>query len=498
MITMRQNSLSNSLIALANPAVHANLLTQNESAERRYLCPRHIRYIGRAVAEAVYGIGKKHLMVFCPPRHGKSELISHRTPVWFLEQFPDRNVMLSTYGADFSADWGRKVRNTVDLLGAQLTLRLSSDSTAANRWHTHRGGGMIANGVGGSFTGRGGDLLIADDLFKNSEEANSAVHRQKVWEWWNSTFITRAEPGATVILTMTRWHDDDLAGRILKDPEQAPLWRVITLPAIAGAGDEIGRNPGEALWPERMPEESLRVREIQVGDYVWKSLYQQVPPNLDGGAVYYGFKYADEPYGNISEELTVVPEVPLTLAIDFNKRPGSHAVIGQYFEEQARINAIRELFTPSGVAKHIAQAFVQWWNENKPEVPEVHIFGDASGGSGVLTDGRTAWQMIRAEFDAAEIPYSIKVPRKNPGVHDRVEAVNSALCDVNGERNAMISAKGCPRLIRDLQKCVWDKGDLDKTNVELTHASDAWGYQIRWQMPIRSTSARDEDQYAEV
>lgn len=402
--------------------------------------------------------------------------------------------MLATYGADFAADWGRKVRNTAETYRDSLSLRLSPDSQAANRWHTSEGGGMIANGVGGSFTGRGADLAICDDAFKNSEEANSAIHRAKVWEWWNSTFMTRLEPGAVVILTMTRWHVDDLAGRILDDKEQAGMWKVVTLPALAEPGDVMGRQEGEPLWPQRKALQELQRAKIEVGDYVWKSLYQQQPPNLDGGAVYHAFRFAQYPAGNIDDRIELTKGEPICLMIDFNKRPGSHAMIGQYHEQDGTAVMIEEIFTPLGVAKHISEKFVQWWRENGHDIPYVELYGDASGGSGTLSDGRSAWQTVRQVLDDAGVPYELKIPRKNPGIHNRIESVNNALCDASGLRSLTIHPH-CTRFIRDLQKVVWDNDDLDKkTNVELTHMSDAVGYFIHWRMPIK-TAAQDVDEH---
>ncbi len=471
-----------------SPAGLARLLTANEPlASDRFLVPRHIGHISRMIARAVAGHGPDRIMVSAPPRHGKSVLVSWYTPLWFLERWPEKSVMLGTYSADFAAEWGRKVRNTAVRYADRLDLRLSEDSQAAGRWNTTAGGGMMAQGVGGGFTGKPGHLLICDDPIKNSDEANSAVYRSRVWDWWRSTYMSRLEPGAVVVLTMTRWHVDDLMGRILADPEQAKFWQVVSLPAIAESTDEIGRNVGDPLWPERYTAEELHRRHVEVGDYVWKALYQQKPPNLDGGNVYYAFRYADFPAGNVDASVQIAEGVPLDLSIDFNKRPGSHAVIGQYHRDADAATAIAQLFTPNGVAKHIAQAFVQWWNTHKPEVPRVHLYGDASGGSGVMTDGQSAWQTVHRELSHADIPFRSWVPNRNPGVHDRVESVNNALCDAEGKRRYRIHPS-CTKLIIDLQKVAWDKDDIDKTsNVELSHMSDADGYRISQIMSVRGS-----------
>jgi predicted phage terminase large subunit-like protein len=134
---------------------------------------------------------------------------------------------------------------------------------------------MKTAGVGGDITGRGFDFGIIDDPVKNSADAWSETIRQNQWDWWTSTFYTRAEPGAGIVVVQTRWHEDDLSGRILN--ESTEPWEVIALPAIAEEDDPLGRSPGEALWPERWPIQDLERIRSQVGTWVWDSLYQQHP-----------------------------------------------------------------------------------------------------------------------------------------------------------------------------------------------------------------------------
>lgn len=219
-----------------------------------------------------------------PPRHGKSELISHWLPVWYLNTWPHRRIILATYGAEFAADWGRRVRNTIQEHRGSLRVSIADDSSAANRWHTTGGGGMIAAGAGGPITGRGADLFIIDDPVKTAEDAYSETYRERVWDWWTTTARTRLEPGASVVILMTRWHDDDLAGRVLRNARETGLeWEVLELPALAEARDQLGRQPGEALWPERYDAEELRALQAQVGSRTWSALYQQHPMVEDGG-----------------------------------------------------------------------------------------------------------------------------------------------------------------------------------------------------------------------
>ena len=227
----------------------------------------------------------KRLIVEFPPRHGKSELISHWFPISYLETFPREHVILASYEADFAANWGRKCRNSIQENQDKLRLRLKKDTTAVNRWETMEGGGMVTAGVGGPITGRGADCLIIDDPVKNAEEAYSLTRRERIWDWWRSTAFSRLEPNGIVIIIMTRWHKDDLAGRLLKEIEsgEGEKWEIIKLPALAEKGDLLGRPEGVPLWPDRFGDSALKKIRVAIGSVFWASLYQQDPTDKEGG-----------------------------------------------------------------------------------------------------------------------------------------------------------------------------------------------------------------------
>lgn len=216
-----------------------------------------------------------------PPRHGKSEFISVNVPVWFLEEFPYKNVILGSYEADFAASWGRRVRNIFDQ-SLILETKLSEDSTAANRFNTKQGGMMISAGVGGAITGRGGDLIIIDDPVKNSQDALSRTKQKTAIDWFQSTLYTRCEPNASIIVLQTRWHENDLAGWLQKN--HSDKWTVINMPALAEENDILGRKPGEALCPERYTAQDLLKIKAGLSSYWWNALYQQ-RPSPDEGAI---------------------------------------------------------------------------------------------------------------------------------------------------------------------------------------------------------------------
>lgn len=237
--------------------------------------------------------GKRtRIMVSMPPRHGKSELISYWYPFWLLVRNPKRRIILASYEADFAAEWGRRVRNAVLEYGQPFGLELDGTSAAANRWRVTAGGGMFTTGAGGALTGRGADVLIIDDPIKNAEDAGSETIREKLWDWFQTTAFSRLEPGGYVIIIGTRWHEDDLIGRLERASRPGDDgivhgldWDVLRFPAIAEPEDPLGRAVGEALWPERWDIDKLNVIRKGYTAYHWSSLYQQTPTPEEGGGV---------------------------------------------------------------------------------------------------------------------------------------------------------------------------------------------------------------------
>jgi len=224
----------------------------------------------------VMGAGTRRLMVFMPPRHGKSELISKYFPAWVLGNWPEKRVILTSYEADFAASWGRKARTVLQESAGIFDWNLGEG--AGYRWDTGKGGGVQTAGVGGPITGKGADVFIIDDPVKNAEEANSPTYREKAWDWYRSTARTRLEPNGIMVLIMTRWHEDDLAGRLVRDmKEGGEQFDVISFPAIARENDPLGRRPGEPLWPDRYDVAALDATRRTLGPYWYASLYDQTP-----------------------------------------------------------------------------------------------------------------------------------------------------------------------------------------------------------------------------
>jgi len=236
----------------------------------------------------------KILLIEAPPRHGKSEFLSFYLPAWFLNLFPDKNIIHASYSADLSSGFGRRVRNLVAENPDLLSFKLAEDSSASSRWHTDKGGAMFTSGVGGTLTGRGFHLGLIDDPVKNWEEASSETIQERNRNWFETTFFTRAEPGALIVCLMTRWHEDDLGGFLLNNPE----WNVkrIRFPAIAEERDELGRQPGDALCPDRYPIDKLRDIQKKLSPSHFSALYQQRPTAMQGNLFSVDmFEYSDLP-----------------------------------------------------------------------------------------------------------------------------------------------------------------------------------------------------------
>lgn len=263
--------------------------------------PKWLQYVNKRVTEFLLDPGSRFLAIEAPVRHGKSWYGSQAVPVWFLGMFPDRHVLLASYSDTLAKKFGREARDIMAEHGQAMfgpELALSKEAHAASYWQVAGGGSMRSVSLGGTITGTGAQLIILDDLFKDAKEADSKLQRDNVWEWYQRTLRTRLEPGGKIILIMSRWHEDDLTGRLLGSPNfEGDDWERIHLPAIAepapweveaaaNAGttidlatwrDVIDRAYGEALWPERWPLEALMRSRAAVGPVGWASNFQQVP-----------------------------------------------------------------------------------------------------------------------------------------------------------------------------------------------------------------------------
>jgi predicted phage terminase large subunit-like protein len=224
----------------------------------------------------------KRLIINMPPRHTKSEFASFLLPSWFLGKYPEKKIIQTAHTAELSVGFGRKVRNLVSSEDFQKVFdtRLSTDSKAAGRWNTDKGGDYFAIGVGGAVTGKGADLLIIDDPHSEQEakQGNPAVY-DNVYEWYTSGPRQRLQPGGAIIIVMTRWSKRDLSGQILKNSEKDGVneWEVIDFPAILPSGTP--------LWPGFWKKEELEALKAELPVSKWEAQYQQNPTSEEGAII---------------------------------------------------------------------------------------------------------------------------------------------------------------------------------------------------------------------
>ncbi|MEU0837207.1 terminase family protein [Streptomyces sp. NPDC005969] len=249
---------------------------------------KHLDLIDRVFRDIARGIPRK-VLITMPPRHGKSRRAARWAPLWYLSRHPDHRVMIASYSADLADDHGRWIRDAINGYGDQIGLYLHAGSKAANRFDladeegNRLDGGLVTAGVGGGLTGKGAHLAVVDDPIKDDADAQSPTMRKRLWDWWTSVLLTRIEPGGSVIVIQTRWHEQDLAGKILAG-EDAADWTILDLPALADSEDDpLGRPIGAPLWPLRYGRKALAKIRRSVGERVWWSLFQQKPRPLEGG-----------------------------------------------------------------------------------------------------------------------------------------------------------------------------------------------------------------------
>lgn len=245
---------------------------------RNFKYPRHIKQIA-SVLERVERGELKRVIINLPPRHGKSFLCSEYFPAWYLGKNPTKQIITATYGQDLSDDFGRKVRSVFNHEWYPAVFpqtRLRADTQAMARMETTVGGIYYAVGAGGALSGRGADLLLIDDPVKNREEADSETLQTKIWEWYKTAAYTRLMPDAAIVLIMTRWNVNDLAGKIIKETPHEN-WVHIKLQAVS--------DDGLPLWPERYDIATLDSTRKTLSNYDWACLYQQDPIAKEGAII---------------------------------------------------------------------------------------------------------------------------------------------------------------------------------------------------------------------
>lgn len=251
----------------------------------------------------------KRLMIFAPPQHGKSELSTRRFPSWFLGRNPNKSIISASYNGDFATTFGREVRDIIEDKAYRRifpSIQVRADNRSAGEWQIEgqqgQDGKYFAVGISTATTGKGAHLFLIDDPIKDQKDADSATKREDQWNWYRSVAFTRLQEGASIVMTLTRWHYDDIAGRALQLMEQGKglPWEVLILPALAEPrktpdgvpilnpdgtvpGDPLGRQPNEPLAPGRYSLETLLERRDVSAERTWSAMYQQRPMPEEGG-----------------------------------------------------------------------------------------------------------------------------------------------------------------------------------------------------------------------
>lgn len=370
---------------IAQEKARRTLLAFTQYTKPDYEANWHHRMLAEALDQMITG-DIRRLIVSMPPRHGKSELVSRRFPAYVLGRDPDTSVISTSYSATLASAMNRDVQRIIDdddyhRLFPNTTLSGDNVRSSAQAKYLRNSdmfeivgnrGSYVSAGVSGGITGMGAQYAIVDDPIKNRAEAESETYRDRVYDWFSSTLYPRLEKDARILVTMTRWHGDDLAGRLLASAT-GESWMLISLPAIAAEPLALGdpRELDEALWPDKYDAKQLEVIKSTVGSYDWSALYQQSPSPAGGAIIEREWLRYYKAMPSMSQFNEIVQSWDLT----FDKGASSDYVVGQvwgrigadkYLLDQVRdrmsftggIQAIRNLSAkwPSTKAKFIENA----------------------------------------------------------------------------------------------------------------------------------------------
>ena len=400
-------------------------LLTNPSYERA----KHLDFLAQKL-EAVERGEIKKLMIFIPPRHGKSETASIRFPAWFLGRNPTKRIIHASYSATLSNTFSRQVRN---LIGSNIyklifNINIAPDSRAVDEWDLDgTKGGMISRGVGGSITGWGADILIVDDPIKGPEEAESETSQENLYDWYQSVARTRLEPGAAQIVIMARWNKKDLAGRILEEQND---WEIIDLRAISEEDDLLGRVKGEALWPDRFPLEALLDIKHDIGSRSWSALYKGEPQDIESQI----FKrewidwYDDTPLGcirggGIDTATSKSTSADNMAFVDVCKAPDKFMYVDDAFCEKLSVKAFAEHVCNQHKIKHYRGIRLESNNAGEAIKQRIDEMGrEMETTPPVRAVATSTDKVIRAfEFQAKVENKTIKFKRGNKKVAELVE-----------------------------------------------------------------------------
>jgi len=272
-------------------AAHDDLIDFCLHMEPAYIVGKHHRILADKLMDIESG-NNDRVGVNMPPRHGKSHLVSTYFPAWFIGRNPTKKLLMASHTADLAVDFGRKVRNIIssDLYKEVFpNVGLSKDSKSAGRWNTNHGGEYFATGVGGALAGRGADLLLIDDPHNEQDIINGNLDVfERAYEWFTLGARTRLMPGGRVAIIQTRWHQDDLTGRVCRDAGKNPKadqYEIVEFPAILEIDQPDGTMVEKPLWPEFFDIAALHRTRASMPTYQWNAQYQQNPTGEEAALV---------------------------------------------------------------------------------------------------------------------------------------------------------------------------------------------------------------------
>lgn len=423
--------------------------------------------------------GSARIIINMGPGSGKSELCSVHVPLWLFANDPSHKIISASGTPELPVKFGGAVKDA--LKNPLYNTKVRADSDAKAWFQTTAGGQMKATTIMGGSIGFRANTFLIDDPYGKMAQARSRAYRLATEEFYTYVAASRLEPDGNVIVIHHRMHPLDLTDFLLKGPGGS-VWEHISLPSIATGPDVLGRAKGEALCPDRYDIPKLEAIRLEMR-YAFEPMHQQDPGSLVSGRLYTSFA----PENESPIELAAGHDVDL--CVDFNINPGMHFLVGQHFKGDDSFRYTHEIHGPRMNLVQAAAEFVKLWR-TLPWKPTVRLFGDASGGAANVADGRSNWSILTNTLKAAGINTRNLVPFANPGIIDSVNSLNEALCDsVTGARRMKVSPR-CERLLVDLREVQADEdGKPDKTDGELTHASDAARYHVHFLSPVKTYRA---------
>lgn len=354
------------------------------------------------------------LIISMAPQEGKSSRVGEIFPVWALSQNPELRIVVASYGMTLARRNGRAIRDRIianeDLLG----LRVRDDLAAQHEWQlAGHAGGVYAAGIGSALTGRPSDLTVIDDPIKDRSEADSATYRQNVWDWWTDVAATRLAPGAPVVLILTRWHEDDLAGRLLAAPD-GHLWRVINIPAQAdhdpakGETDPLGRAPGEFIISARgRTTDQWEAIKVRSGSRTWNALYQGRPSPVQGDIFHRGWwrtypavRWVEREDG--SRWIPGADEVCMSWDMAFKDTDASDYVVGQVWArvgiDAYLIDQVRDRMSFVDTCGQMRAMAARW-----PQAVAKYVEDKANGTAVINALARTVTGLIPVEPEGSKV-----------------------------------------------------------------------------------------------